>query len=60
MLELADALIETKLSAVRSWYLAVRDRYPSALVPAANASPTSPEAGPHRSTPETATYDRPA
>ncbi|MFD7615700.1 hypothetical protein [Streptomyces sp. NPDC059802] len=33
MLELADALIETKLSAVRSWYLAVRDRYPSALVP---------------------------
>ncbi|MEU6925519.1 hypothetical protein [Streptomyces sp. NPDC046631] len=33
MLELADALVETKLSAVRSWYLAVRDRYPSALVP---------------------------
>ncbi|MEV6146375.1 hypothetical protein [Streptomyces sp. NPDC051992] len=33
MLELADALIGTKLSAVRSWYLAVRDRYPSALVP---------------------------
>ncbi|MFJ4887725.1 hypothetical protein [Streptomyces sp. NPDC088731] len=33
MLELADALVETKLSAVRSWYQAVRDRYPSALVP---------------------------
>ncbi|WP_331764780.1 hypothetical protein [Streptomyces sp. NBC_01238] len=33
MPEIAEALIETKLSAVRSWYLAVRDRYPSALVP---------------------------
>lgn len=33
MLELATALVETKDSAVRSWYLAVRDRYPSALVP---------------------------
>ncbi|MEV6165753.1 hypothetical protein AB0L71_28335 [Streptomyces sp. NPDC052052] len=33
MLEIAEALIETKLSAVRSWYQAVRDRYPSALVP---------------------------
>lgn len=33
MLKLAEALIETKESATRSWYLAVRDRYPSALVP---------------------------
>ncbi|MET8746359.1 hypothetical protein [Streptomyces sp. NPDC004728] len=33
MPQLAEALVETKESAVRSWYLAVRDRYPSALVP---------------------------
>ncbi|MEU9849321.1 hypothetical protein [Streptomyces sp. NPDC047985] len=33
MPELADVLIDVKLSAVRSWYQAVRDRYPSALVP---------------------------
>ncbi|MGW2844400.1 hypothetical protein [Streptomyces sp. NPDC001274] len=33
MPELAEALIETKESATRSWYQAVRDRYPSALVP---------------------------
>ncbi|MEU3656466.1 hypothetical protein AB0E67_27395 [Streptomyces sp. NPDC032161] len=33
MPEIAEALIETKLAAVRSWYQAVRDRFPSALVP---------------------------
>ncbi|WP_331763168.1 hypothetical protein OG571_47465 (plasmid) [Streptomyces sp. NBC_01369] len=33
MPQLTEALVETKESAVRSWYLAVRDRYPSALVP---------------------------
>ncbi|MFE7111700.1 hypothetical protein ACFU98_29750 [Streptomyces sp. NPDC057575] len=33
MPQLAEALVETKDSAVWSWYQAVRGRYPSALVP---------------------------